>query len=184
MPKKNPKDEADYYYNIARKEEEENETREERAKYKLDAENEKIWNKYKYVYSPNLSIRDIADQQDISIVRAYQIVLDYGGIERLRKASDYTEVNAEIENSENILKLNQTTVDLLNDTQPKNTAAKKVLVDTPGLNTEINTYFEGKKDVGVGSKKKELENQKKELEEENQEKIESKFGTEKRQYFT
>ena len=35
MPKKNPKDEADYYYNIARKEEEENETREERAKYKL-----------------------------------------------------------------------------------------------------------------------------------------------------
>ena len=163
MPKKNPKDEADYYYNIARKEEEENETREERAKYKLDAENEKIWNKYKYVYSPNLSIRDIADQQDISLVRAYQIVLDYGGIERLRKASDYTEVNAEIENSENILKLNQTTVDLLNDTQPKNTAAKKVLVDTPGLNTEINTYFEGKKDVGVGSKKKGIRKSKKRI---------------------
>ena len=163
MPKKNPKDEADYYYNIARKEEEENETREERAKYKLDAKNEKIWNKYRYVYSPNLSIRDIADQQDISLVRAYQIVLDYGGIERLRKASDYIEVNAEIENSENILKLNQTTVDLLNDTQPKNTAAKKVLVDTPGLNTEINTYFEGKKDVGVGSKKKGIRKSKKRI---------------------
>ena len=161
MPKKNPKDEADYYYNIARKEEEENETREERAKYKLDAKNEKIWNKYRYV--PNLSIRDIADQQDISLVRAYQIVLDYGGIERLRKASDYTEVNAEIENSENILKLNQTTVDLLNDTQPKNTAAKKVLVDTPGLNTEINTYFEGKKDVGVGGKKKRIRKSKKRI---------------------
>ena len=164
MPKKNPKDEADYYYNIARKEEEENETREERAKYKLDAENEKIWNIYRYVYAPNLMIRDIVDQQDnISLVRAYQIVLDYGGIERLRKASDYTEVNAEIENSENILKLNQTTVDLLNDTQPKNTAAKKVLVDTPGLNTEINTYFEGKKDVGVGGKKKGIRKSKKRI---------------------
>jgi hypothetical protein len=81
----------------------------------------------------------------------------------LKKASDYTEVNAEIENSENILKLNQTTVDLLNDTQPKNTAAKKVLVDNSGLNTEINTYFEGKKDVGVGSKKKGIRKSKKRI---------------------
>ena len=64
------------------------------------------------MYSPNLSIRDIADQQDISLVRAYQIVLDYGGIERLQQASDYTEVNAEIENPENILKLKQTTLNL------------------------------------------------------------------------
>jgi len=54
-------------------------------------------------------------------------------------------------------------VDLLNDTQTKNTAAKKVLVDTPGLNTEINTYFEGKKDVGVGSKKKGIRKSKKRI---------------------
>ena len=68
------------------------------------------------MYSPNLSIRDIADQQDISLVRAYQIVLDYGGIERLQQARDYNEVNEEIENEklkqENISKLEQTTLNL------------------------------------------------------------------------
>ena len=104
MPKRNPEDEADYYYNIARKEEEEKETPEERAKYKLEAKNEKIWNRYMYVYPYSLSIRDIADQQDISLVRAYQIVLDYGGIERLQQASDYKEVNEKLK-QENILKL-------------------------------------------------------------------------------
>ena len=111
MPKRNPEDEANYYYNIARKEEEEKETPEERAKYKLEAKNEKIWNRYRYLYP--FSIRDIADQQDISLVRAYQIVLDYGGIEMLQQTSDYKEVNDEIENEklkqENILKLEKTT---------------------------------------------------------------------------
>ena len=114
MPKRNPEDEANYYYNIARKEEEEKETPEERAKYKLEAKNEKIWNKYRYFYP--FSIRDIAEQQDITLVRAYQIVLDYGGIERLQQASDYKEVNDEIENEklkqENILKLEKTTLNL------------------------------------------------------------------------
>lgn len=105
------KKDYDYYYNAARKEEEEKETPEEKAKYKLDKKNEKIWNIYRYVYSPNLSIRDIADQQDITLVRAYQIVLDYGGIDKLQQARDYNEVNEEI-NQENISKLEQTTLNL------------------------------------------------------------------------
>jgi len=105
------KKDYDYYYNAARKEEEEKETPEERAKYKLDKQNEKIWNIYKYVYAPTLRIRDIVEQQDISLVRAYQIVLDYGGIERLRQAMDYNEVNEEIK-QENISKLEQTTLNL------------------------------------------------------------------------
>ena len=154
MPKTKPTDEADYYYNIARKEEAEKETPEERAKYKLEAKNEKIWNRYRYVDPSHLSIRDIAEQQNITVFRAYQIVLDYSGIERLRLASDYKEVNEEIENQENILKLNQITVDLSKDTQSKNAAANKVLVDIPELNTKINTYFEKKNDVGGGVKKR------------------------------
>jgi len=105
------KKDYDYYYNAARKEEEEKETPEEKAKYKLDKKNEKIWNIYRYVYAPNLMIRDIVDQQDISVVRAYQIVLDYGGIERLQQARDYNEVNEEIKR-ENISKLEQTTLNL------------------------------------------------------------------------
>jgi len=110
------KKDYDYYYNAARKEEEDKETPEEKAKYKLDKQNEKIWNIYRYVYAPDLRIRDIVDQQDISVVRAYQIVLDYGGIERLQQARDYNEVNDEIENEklkqENISKLEQTTLNL------------------------------------------------------------------------
>ena len=110
------KKDYDYYYNAARKEEEEKETPEEKAKYRFDKKNEKIWNIYRYVYAPDLRIRDIVDQQDISVVRAYQIVLDYGGIERLQQARDYNEVNDEIENEklkqENISKLEQTTLNL------------------------------------------------------------------------
>jgi hypothetical protein len=105
------KKDYDYYYNAARKEEEEKETPEEKAKYKLDKQNEKIWNIYRYVYAPDLRIRDIVDQQDISVVRAYQIVLDYGGIERLQQARDYNEVNDEIK-QENMSKLEQTTLNL------------------------------------------------------------------------
>ena len=105
------KKDYDYYYNAARKEEEEKETPEEKAKYKLDKKNEKIWNIYRYVYAPDLRIRDIVDQQDISVVRAYQIVLDYGGIERLQQARDYNEVNDEIK-QENMSKLEQTTLNL------------------------------------------------------------------------
>ena len=105
------KKDYDYYYNAARKEEEDKETPEEKAKYKLDKKNEKIWNIYRYVYAPDLMIRDIVDQQDISLVRAYQIVLDYGGIERLQQARDYNEVNEEIKR-ENISKLEQTTLNL------------------------------------------------------------------------
>jgi len=105
------KKDYDYYYNAARKEEEEKETPEEKAKYKLDKKNEKIWNIYRYVYAPNLMIRDIVDQQDISVVRAYQIVLDYGGIDKLQQAMDYKEINDEI-NQENISKLEQTTLNL------------------------------------------------------------------------
>ena len=127
MPKRNPEDEADYYYNIARKEEEEKETPEERAKYKLEAKNEKIWNKYRYLYP--FSIRDIAEQQDITLVRAYQIVLDYGGIERLQQASDYKEVNDEIENEklkqENILKLEKTTLNLGNGIRKSKTGMRR-----------------------------------------------------------
>ena len=106
------KKDYDYYYNAARKEEEEKETPEEKAKYRFDKKNEKIWNIYRYVYAPNLMIRDIVDQQDnISLVRAYQIVLDYGGKERLQQARDYNEVNEEIKR-ENISKLEQTTLNL------------------------------------------------------------------------
>ena len=105
------KKDYDYYYNAARKEEEEKETPEEKAKYKLDKKNEKIWNIYRYVYAPDLRIRDIVDQQDISVVRAYQIVLDYGGIERLQQSRDYNEVNDEIK-QENMSKLEQTTLNL------------------------------------------------------------------------
>jgi hypothetical protein len=124
MLKSNPEDEADYYYNIARKEEEEKETPEERAKYKLEAKNEKIWNRYMYVYPYSLSIRDIADQQDISLVRAYQIVLDYGGIERLQQASDYKEVNGKLK-QENILKLAADSVPLtINDIPPASSLSK------------------------------------------------------------
>jgi hypothetical protein len=154
MPETNPTDEPDYYYNEARKKDKKQETPDERAKYKLEAKNEKIWNIYRYVGPSHLSIRDIAEQQNITVFRAYQIVLDYGGIERLQQASDYKEVNEEIENQENMLKLNQITVDLSKDTQTKNAAANKVLVDIPELNTKINTYFEKKNDVGGGVKKR------------------------------
>jgi hypothetical protein len=146
-----PKKDHDFYYNAARKKEKEEETPEERAKYKLEAKNEKIWNRYMYVYPYSLSIRDIAEQQDITLVRAYQIVLDYGGIERLQQASDYKEVNDEIENEkvkqENISKLKQATLIVTHDTHPKNTAAKQVLVDIPGLNSKIEEHFGGKKRI-------------------------------------
>ena len=41
------KKDYDYYYNAARKEEEEKETPEEKAKYRFDKKNEKIWNIYR-----------------------------------------------------------------------------------------------------------------------------------------
>ena len=150
--KKDPTKEYDYDYNIARKEEKKKETREEKAKYKLEARNEKIWNKYMFMPSPNLSIRDIAEQQEISLVRAYQIVLDWGGIDKLQQAKDYNEVKDELIQN-NISKLEQTTLNLKHDTQPKNTAAKRVLVDIPGLNSEIKEYFGGKKRIRKSMRK-------------------------------
>jgi len=64
------------------------------------------------------------------------------GVLGLKDAIDYDEVQEDIFNPFD--KLKQTTMNLNHDTQPKNAAAKQVLVDIPGLNSIIEGHFGGK----------------------------------------
>lgn len=64
------------------------------------------------------------------------------GVYGLKDAKDYKEVEESIFHP--IDKLKQATIDILDDKQPKNIPAKKVLDDI-NLNRMINNYFGGKK---------------------------------------
>jgi hypothetical protein len=63
------------------------------------------------------------------------------GVYGLKDAKDYKEVEESIFHP--IVKLKQATIDILDDKQPKNIPAKKVLDDI-NLNRMINNYFGGK----------------------------------------
>ena len=64
------------------------------------------------------------------------------GVFGLKDATDYDKVQEDIFNPFD--KLKQTTMNLNHDTQPKNAAAKQVLVDIPGLNSIIEGHFGGR----------------------------------------